>query len=182
MAVILWAMGLSLLAQCCLCSVEQVGCLKWRPGGNNNVCCDACHPGNRLVRECGPSPKDLCKPCEPKRFTTDPKNYRCKQCTQCVGSCTTCPEGTFNNQIHQKCKPWSKCPGGVIESQGDAFNDVKCANVSVEPVIKTTQPDEPATLIAIECSFHEAQQEQGSSSESLDSKDSSVPLIEKMTK
>ncbi|XP_010736399.2 tumor necrosis factor receptor superfamily member 9a [Larimichthys crocea] len=289
MAVILWAMGLSLLAQCCLCSVEQVGCLKWRQDGNN-VCCDACHPGNRLVRECGPSPKDLCKPCEPKRFTTNPKDYRCKQCTQCVGalvlvkectsttdtqcgckeglmcgdavcsfcikrcdkgqeptenrSCKSCPEGTFNNQIHQKCKPWSKCPG-VIESRGDAFNDVKCANVSVEPVIKPAKPDDqeqtwplvvsvatsvfliaftivtivvvtvkihqkrqktkklnrktpivktpivktpiirtptddPATLIAIECSFHEAQQEQGSSSESLDSKESTDQLIGSM--
>lgn len=285
MAVLLWAMGLCLLVQGCLCSVGHTdqGCMKWRQHGED-VCCEVCHPGNRLVRECGQNPRDLCTPCEPSTFTVKPKEMRCIRCTQCVGaqiqvkectatadtkcgckegltcgdencsfcvkkcgkgqeptekrSCRPCPDGTFNDQIHQKCKPWStKCPspGQIIMTRGNALTDIKCANISVGSVgvpkkpspteqawplvlsvvtsivlmafsiiiivivlIKTkkrlqtrketkkiitktpiirTPTDDPATLIAVECSFHEAQQEQGSSSESLASKDSSERLI-----
>ncbi|XP_041801780.1 tumor necrosis factor receptor superfamily member 9a [Chelmon rostratus] len=286
MAVILWAMGLSLLMQGCLCSVGQTdqGCMKWREHGDD-VCCEVCHPGNRLVRECGRNPKDLCTPCEPNTFTVKPKDYRCARCTHCVGaqvkekectatadtqcgckegltcgdvrcsfcvkkcdkgqeptakrSCRPCPDGTFNDQTHQMCKPWStKCPNPdqVLVDMGTALTDIKCANVSVGLVTIPKQPDpteqawplvlsvitsivlmafsiiivivivliltkrrhqkrkktqkiitktpiirtptdDPATLIAVECSFHEAQQEQGSSSESLASKDSSERLI-----
>lgn len=151
--------------------------------------------------------------------------------------CRKCPNGTFNDKVHQKCKPWStKCsnPNEQIVFKGDALNDIKCVPVKTEttrgqkdessdaqdpiwplfvivgilvlfPVtiiiimivaVKNLQKrkktkkrihekiivnptDDPRTLIAIECSFHEAQQEQGStcSSESLDSKDSSEQLI-----
>ncbi|XP_040910171.1 tumor necrosis factor receptor superfamily member 9a [Toxotes jaculatrix] len=284
MAVILWVMGLSMLMQSCLCSVGQPdrGCLIWTPKGDD-VCCEECSPGHRLVRKCGPSPKDLCTPCEHGKFTVDPQSYRCSSCTQCVGaqvflqectatsdtkcgckegltcgdtrcsfcvmkcgkgqeptkdrSCRPCPDGTFNDQIHQRCKPWNtKCPDQQIMVKGNAFTDSTCHNVSVYPshnpkktdetekawvlgisviisailtviiiIILTTvarknlqksketeygnkktppliirpPTDEPTTLMttAIECSFHEAQQEQGSSSESLDSKDSSDQLL-----
>lgn len=282
MAAILWTMGLSLLVQGCLGIIGQTdrGCLKWKLQGDN-VCCEICHPGNRLVRLCGPNPRDLCTPCETNTFTTNPKDYRCSRCTQCVGaqllvkactattdtkcgckeglicgdgncsfcvkkcekgqeptekrSCRPCKDGTFNDQIHQKCKPWStKCPNPehIIVSEGDAISDIKCTNVSLGRTISPKQPDhtaqawpyvlsvfisilvtgfsiiiivivsvklrqkrkktkktitetpiirtptdDPRTLIAIECSFHEAQQEQGSSSESLASKDSSKQLI-----
>ncbi|XP_054465599.1 tumor necrosis factor receptor superfamily member 9a [Anoplopoma fimbria] len=281
MAAILWAMGLSLLLQGCLCSVGQndKGCMRWTPKGED-VCCDECHPGHRLYKDCGPRPTELCIPCEPGTYTESSKSYMCKRCTQCVGaqvyvkqctttsdtkcgcreglicgdvpcsfcikkcdkgeepaakrSCRPCPDGTFNDQIHQKCKPWStKCPNTEqkIMARGDALNDIKCANVSIGTVSNPKKPDptenalplvltviisivlmafgiiitiiimakkifqkseeegekpiqiirtptdDPTTLIAIECSFHEAQQEQGSSSESLASKDSSEPLI-----
>ncbi|KAM6930015.1 tumor necrosis factor receptor superfamily member 4-like [Lycodopsis pacificus] len=286
MAATLWAMGLFLLLQGSLCSVEQTnrGCLTWTPKGEN-VCCEACHPGHRMVRDCGPRAKDLCTPCESGKFSENPKNKWCTRCTQCVGaqvyvkqctpttdtqcgckegltcgndrctfcvrkcgkgqeptekrSCRPCPDGTFNDQSHQMCKPWStRCPDPEqrIVAKGDALTDIKCANVSVSPSRKPEKPDpteqawplviyvitsvvltafgviiisissiiakkiiqkrnderkkppketliirpptdEPRTLIAIECSFHEAQQEQGSSSESLVSKDSSEQLI-----
>lgn len=289
MAVILWALGLSLLVQGCLSSVGQTGCLRWTEEGKTDVCCDECHPGHRLVKKCGLDPKDLCTPCESGTYTDESQAFRCKRCTQCVGAqvldkectattdtqcgcregltcgdkrcsfcykkcgkgeeptkdraCRKCPEGTFNDQDHQNCKPRSKkCPNPdhqVIVAMGDEFNDIKCENVSavthpgptkpnqstvtdltedewplalfvvptivlmafiifiimiitvsvkihhgkptdktpIKPQIIRTPTDDPCTLVAIECSFHEAQQEQGSSSESLASKDSSFPLI-----
>ncbi|XP_008276754.1 tumor necrosis factor receptor superfamily member 9a isoform X2 [Stegastes partitus] len=281
MAVILWMMSLSLLMHGCLCSPGLItgGCLRWTPSGQE-VCCEACHPGHRLVKKCGLDPKELCTPCESGKFILNPKAERCTLCTQCIDaqvlvknctatsdtmcgcrkglicgdadcnfcvepcgkgqepsgrSCKACPHGTFNDKMNSKCKPWStKCPkpNQKIEVEGDAFNDIKCGNASIPTVIHSKKPDDteqawpmvlsavtsvvlmafsiiviiiaamkilkkrkkvdkpikktpvirtptddPRTLIAIECSFHEAQQEQGSSSESLNSKDSSEQLI-----
>ncbi|KAM6981996.1 tumor necrosis factor receptor superfamily member 9a [Tautogolabrus adspersus] len=290
MAVILSVLGLSLLMQGCLGRFGHTdrGCLLWDQDGDN-VCCKACHPGNRLVERCGPDPQKLCTPCEPGTFTDKPKTMQCDTCRHCVEalihvkdcttstdtvcgcregltcgngqcsfcvekcgkgqepdkrSCRRCLEGTFNNQTHQKCKPWStKCPnpGQVIVAKGDAFSDIKCSDIPEgptgsddstitvsdakkpdnterawpmlfplvfgimlvcfivtlawkihrrKPSKKEKEPeetpekmiigppsDEPRTLIAIECSFHEAQQEQGSSLESLTSKDSSEQLL-----
>ncbi|XP_068182784.1 tumor necrosis factor receptor superfamily member 9-like [Antennarius striatus] len=272
MSVILCALGLSLLLHGFSCSVGQTsrGCMLWRSHGED-VCCDACHPGNRLVRECGPRPTELCTPCESNTYAVHSKQRRCLRCTQCVGaqvqvrgctttsdtqcgckdgltcgndvcsfcvkkcgpgeepteerSCRPCPNGTFNDQNHQKCKPWStKClkPGESIVAEGDAFNDIKCGNVAPSsvrdpdrpddseetwplvlsvvtsvalltcgvivvliviikisrkkeetkttiaktPIIRTPT-DDPRTLIAIECSFHEPEPEQGHSLESV---------------
>ncbi|XP_060913668.1 tumor necrosis factor receptor superfamily member 9-like [Labrus mixtus] len=296
-AVILRVLGLSLLMHGCLGSVghTDTGCVLWDQHGDD-VCCKKCHPGNRLVTECGPDPKKLCTPCERGTFTNEAKTKKCDMCRHCVEalvlvkectnsintvcgcregltcgndectfcvdkcgkgqeptvnrSCRRCPEGTFNNQTHQKCKPWgTKClnPGQVIVAKGDAFSDIKCSDIpegttgsedsvitvsnakkpgnterelplllplvfgimlicfivtlawkihkrrpskeetspkemeepeeSSEKMIIEPPSDEPRTLVAVECSFHEAQQEQGSSLESLTSKDSSERLL-----
>lgn len=276
---------LSLLVQQSFCSLET-GCAKWRQVGDD-ICCDECHQGHRLVKECGPKPEKLCTRCELGTFTTQPKAKQCTSCRQCVGvlvlvkgctassdsvcgckeglrcgdkactfcvttcgkgeeptgrTCRPCPAGTFNDQIHEKCKPWRKCPNQdqKIIPDGTAFSDIQCANISTPKVYSTTDSpttvemeqtrslmlswplmltvvfgvvliciiiilacqaqerrqtkeikeetggtlgvkilpsDEPRTLIAMEYSYHEAQQEQGSSSESLASKDSSELLL-----
>ncbi|RVE70843.1 hypothetical protein OJAV_G00068660 [Oryzias javanicus] len=280
MAALLRLMTLALL---CLGSLGdiKVGCKIWRQKGNE-ICCDECHPGNRLLDMCGQRPSDLCKPCEPGTFTENPLKLRCERCSECVGaqvhvknctagadtvcgckeglrcankkcsycvekcqkgfeplsngSCRPCPEGTFSDQIDMKCKAWStKCPkpDQVTVFKGNASSDIQCVSkqqiigtvttkprgeksiprppestwpffsvlimgailmtflisffivvavkiqkagkktkkqIPKSPIIRTPT-DEPRTLIAIECSFHEAQQEQGSSStESLISK------------
>ncbi|XP_034392727.1 tumor necrosis factor receptor superfamily member 9-like [Cyclopterus lumpus] len=277
MAAVFWATGFSLLLQGCWCSVGQQdrGCMTWTTN-EDNVCCEACYPGHHLAKDCGPSPKDLCVPCEHGTFSGKSKNKSCTRCAQCVGaqvyvkqctatsdtqcgckegltcgddrcsfcvkrcdrgqeptekrSCRTCPAGTFNDQSHQMCKPWStKCPDPeqMIVAMGDAFFDITCANVSgglvhkpkkpdpteqswplvlsvvtsvalmavgiiitissimakkrkageekpipKTPIIRTPTDDDddddndPRTLIAVECSFHEAKQERGSHSES----------------
>ncbi|KAM4563309.1 tumor necrosis factor receptor superfamily member 9a isoform 1-T2 [Odontesthes bonariensis] len=278
MAVIPWLMGLALLAQGCLCSLEQadVGCKTWAQKGDD-ACCQECHDGNHLVRECGSNPKQLCKLCEPGFYTQKPMDYGCTICTQCVGAqvtleactaktdtkcgckkglicgdescsfcvekcgkgyelinrtCKPCPGGTFRDESNEKCKPWStKCPNPnqEIVTQGNASSDIQCVTlvpvihpkrsdhsedghgalimitgaalmafctitITVIVALKTRQKkkeekpappkpiirtptDDPRTLIAIECSFHEAQQEQGSSTESLISKETIGQLI-----
>ncbi|XP_038138609.1 tumor necrosis factor receptor superfamily member 9a isoform X1 [Cyprinodon tularosa] len=285
MARIFWMMGFVLLPQGFLYVLGEtgVGCKKWR-STDEGVCCDECHPGNRVVKRCGPNPTELCTPCERDHYTLKTLSSACSICSQCVGalvqlkactrtsntqcgcpkgllcgdnpctfcvdecskgfepniyrSCTPCPNGTFNDKIHQKCKPLStscKDPNHVMVFKGNASSDIICKppstttstktpplNKSRRPVETTEQgwptvlfviigafmmcliifitlasflihhkgkkekkqrtlsktpiigtpTDDPRTLIAIECSFHEAQQEQGNSTESLISKDS----------
>ncbi|KAA8590759.1 hypothetical protein FQN60_001702 [Etheostoma spectabile] len=242
MAAVLKALVLALLIQGCFCSVGQTdtGCMKWTPEGDN-VCCEACFAGAQiLVKECTATADTKCGCIEGLTCGDDRCSFCIKKCDKgyepVKRSCRPCPEGTFNNQTHQRCKPWStKCPNPdqKIVAKGNALTDIKCVDVSHVQVSGSTQPDpteqvwplvlsvitsavlmafsiiiislvakkifqkrnekgkkpttktpinrtptdDPRTLIAIECSFHEAQQEQGSSSESLDSKDSSDQLL-----
>lgn len=41
--------------------------------------------GNRLLKSCGKDPALLCRPCEPNKYTTNPKSFSCMLCTQCTG-------------------------------------------------------------------------------------------------
>ncbi|KAL1021013.1 hypothetical protein UPYG_G00007580 [Umbra pygmaea] len=262
------------------------GCNSWITSSHSSdVCCNECHPGNRLVKQCGPDPEQLCEPCENNRYITDPIARFCTLCTQCVGgaqklktpctkskdtecdckaglrcgddkckfcvdecgkgqepipekrSCRDCPNGTFNDQIHEKCKPWRKScphPGESIVALGNAVSDSKCSmindvsevrtlptnrwdfadyiimlvissssclafiiliicilvkiknkpekttpnkrTITVKPCLEPTPPtDDPRSLM--EVSFHQPQQEQGSSSESLYSQESETKLL-----
>lgn len=208
----------------------------WYTEGPANLECKQCTQciGVQIqLKECTPSSDTVCG-CKEGLMCGDGK---CSFCIDKCGkgqeptenrSCRTCPNGTFNNQIHQKCKPWTtKCPNpdDIILTNGDAFTDNKCGpnkaktisraptddtwplllivlptfvmmllviiavaalKISVgrkKPPANTKSPiirpptDEPRTLIAIECSFHEAEQECGSSSESLVSSEASKQLI-----
>ncbi|KAG7472205.1 hypothetical protein MATL_G00106450 [Megalops atlanticus] len=81
--------------------------------------------------------------------------YRCgdSRCSYCVEecgmgqepterrTCRDCPSGTFNDQIHQKCKPWrTSCPDPQqrIVDVGTAVRDSICGNFSaVNPEVIT---------------------------------------------
>ncbi|XP_072222547.1 tumor necrosis factor receptor superfamily member 9a [Leuresthes tenuis] len=110
MVVIPWLMGLALLAQSCLCSLEKadVGCKIWTQKGDH-VCCDECHAGNRLVTPCGSKPKQLCKPCEPGFYTQKAKDYECTICTQCVGAQVTLDVCTTKTDTKCGCKKGLTC-------------------------------------------------------------------------
>ncbi|KAM9785959.1 tumor necrosis factor receptor superfamily member 9a [Neosynchiropus ocellatus] len=61
--------------------------------------------------------------------------------------CRPCPAGTFNDQIHQKCKPWSSsCPNSEeMVGNGDAFSDIKCNGTFLRPT-KSGETHEPTGL------------------------------------
>ncbi|CAL9703399.1 unnamed protein product [Knipowitschia caucasica] len=193
--------------------------------------CKQCIDPQVLERSCSPYQDTQCG-CR-EGFLCGDKS--CSFCVQECGrgqeptgqrACQPCPQGTYNDQTHHKCKPWTRCDKNTVK-HGDAFSDARCGNVSALPVVvpgpnepsqeqsadglsfilytmfgvvvpalliviivmaitqikqkqRTQRPepetavkkppiitDEPQTLIAIECSFHEAEQEQGRSSESL---------------
>ncbi|CAL8367323.1 unnamed protein product [Lota lota] len=218
-----------------LCTPCENGTFTLDPSMLSCTKCKQCGGVQTLVAACTTTKDTQCG-CPPELLCNDSHCAICvKQCgigqEPQGGSCRECPHGTFNDQNHQKCKPWksicthpdeymimgnrftdSKCIGNAtrtattvktttprnIESNKDTmlpwvvvvvsclvllFPLILMINVVTKlkekkkggPTVKqqlfiTTPTDEPRTLMAIECSFHEP--EQVSSSESLATEDS----------
>ncbi|XP_078235205.1 tumor necrosis factor receptor superfamily member 9 isoform X2 [Pogona vitticeps] len=88
-------------------------------------------PGLLWSRELAPKP-----PCEEGTFREAPWQ-NCVPCDLCDG-CRSCPKGTFNNQSHAPCRPWTRCPEGHILTPGTEKTDVVCRPGLEEP--GTTAP------------------------------------------
>ncbi|XP_041712312.2 tumor necrosis factor receptor superfamily member 9 isoform X2 [Coregonus clupeaformis] len=218
------------------------------PCGNETYTTDSSSHSCHRCTQCVGGAQFLKKACTKSKDTECDcmAGFRCgdDHCTFCVEecgkgqeplpaarSCRNCPDGTFNDQIHEKCKSWRiSCPhpNEHIVTLGDAVSNSKCgiANI-VTPEVNTlpttlpdheglvwavstsfgvfiiliilflviitkkkqekTAPKEPTLIVLtpptdeprslIEISFHNPQQEQGSSSEILCSQDSETKLL-----
>ncbi|XP_034169893.2 tumor necrosis factor receptor superfamily member 9b isoform X2 [Pangasianodon hypophthalmus] len=64
----------------------EPGCDDWTldPSSSNQVCCNKCKPGNRLVSQCGSNTKALCEPCENGTYAATLTALFCKRCTECI--------------------------------------------------------------------------------------------------
>uniref|UniRef100_A0A3B5QE70 Tumor necrosis factor receptor superfamily, member 9a n=1 Tax=Xiphophorus maculatus TaxID=8083 RepID=A0A3B5QE70_XIPMA len=88
------------------------------------------------------------------------KGLRCgnAECSFCVDECgkgqeptkkrdcAPCPKGTFNDQIHQKCKPFStRCPDPthIIVFKGNISSDILCEFPQPPTTLPVTNPEKP---------------------------------------
>uniref|UniRef100_A0A3Q3WSP4 TNFR-Cys domain-containing protein n=1 Tax=Mola mola TaxID=94237 RepID=A0A3Q3WSP4_MOLML len=102
--------------------------------------CTECVGAQVLVKECTATHDTVCE-CKEGLVCGD---ATCSFCVKKCGkgeeptetrSCTPCPNGTFNDQIHQKCKPWSKtCPPYKVVGEGTALTDITCVDTGTEKV------------------------------------------------
>ncbi|KAJ8259487.1 hypothetical protein GJAV_G00169880 [Gymnothorax javanicus] len=96
--------------------------------------CTQCRGDQKLKQACTSSSDAVCE-CKTGYHCGDPK---CSFCYQECGkgqqpvdnrTCQVCPSGTFNNNTHSKCVPWStRCPhpDQEIVQQGTAVSDIVC--------------------------------------------------------
>ncbi|KAJ8257809.1 hypothetical protein GJAV_G00189970 [Gymnothorax javanicus] len=114
--------------------------------------CRQCTDVKHKVKQSCTSVSDTVCECE--------EGYRCvdAQCSSCTKECglgqepseklkcRPCPEGTFNDQIHQKCKPWStscSLPGQQITELGTAVHDSICGISNHIPIpVGTNENDD----------------------------------------
>ncbi|XP_056588900.1 tumor necrosis factor receptor superfamily member 9a [Triplophysa dalaica] len=87
------------------------GCDDWTISvkDSQEVCCNKCKPGNRLVKNCGKDPELLCRPCEANKYTTNPKSYSCNICTQCIGPQFTIKPCNIRSDTVCGCKAGYRC-------------------------------------------------------------------------
>ncbi|XP_072833818.2 tumor necrosis factor receptor superfamily member 9 isoform X1 [Pogona vitticeps] len=107
----------------------------------NCVPCDLCDGDHReYERRCNGTANALCR-CRPGFLCG---GNACERCLCSAGQeptaegCRSCPKGTFNNQSHAPCRPWTRCPEGHILTPGTEKTDVVCRPGLEEP--GTTAP------------------------------------------
>ena len=88
----------------------SVGCMLWDHNGAapGEVCCKACHPGNKMVKPCGPKPSELCSLCGNGTYSENADlKPSCKRCMDCVGATEPFSPCLGNRDTYCKCKQGS---------------------------------------------------------------------------
>ncbi|XP_077007527.1 tumor necrosis factor receptor superfamily member 9 isoform X2 [Tamandua tetradactyla] len=96
---------------------------------------------------CGKSKSQLCIPCPPSSFSNTGGQVACSICRRCEG-CKGCSFGTFNDQIHGICRPWTDCSsdGRSVLVNGTQERDVVCGPASSEFPPATPSSTVPAPV------------------------------------
>ncbi|XP_077578091.1 tumor necrosis factor receptor superfamily member 9a [Stigmatopora nigra] len=227
-----------------LCTPCRKGTYTQNPKEYKCERCTQCTGAQIELKKCTPTKNTQCGCKDGLKCGNEQCSFCLKKCGKGEEptenrSCRQCPNGTFNDQIHHKCKPWrTKCPDPYqsIVTSGNASTDNRCVQISSSslkqpeskynhtlsewapiftvflsmgllafiifliiagynltrkkkaraeinkaPIIRTAT-DDPEMLMATECSFHEAQEEQVSSlSGSLNCSESGNSLGRKTT-
>ncbi|XP_032971148.1 tumor necrosis factor receptor superfamily member 9 isoform X2 [Rhinolophus ferrumequinum] len=93
---------------------------------------DSCHncPAGTF---CGKNKDPICVPCPTNSFSSTSGQKACDICRQCAG-CKDCDFGTFKDQKHSVCRPWTDCSldGKSVLVNGTKETDVVCGPTSTD--------------------------------------------------
>ncbi|XP_057161298.1 tumor necrosis factor receptor superfamily member 9 isoform X4 [Ursus arctos] len=103
--------------------------------------CNKCPAGTF----CGKSKGQICIPCPQDSFSSTSGQQACGICRQCEG-CKDCHFGTFNDQKHGTCQPWTNCSleGKSVLVNGTKESDAVCGPASADFSPGTTSATTPA--------------------------------------